>query len=71
MTSFSIFANGSFFGTFEADTEAAAIKACADEVGTEGDTSGMRAYEVTADQAAAVEAWWYDGADAGKFPLDA
>lgn len=41
MTKFKVYANGTFWGAFEAETEDQAIQAAADEHGTDGDTSGL------------------------------
>lgn len=71
MTTFAIFANDAFWGIFSAETADEAIQAAADEFGTDGNTDGMTATEVTEDQATAVEAWWENGADAGDYPLNA
>ena len=68
MTTFAIFATDAFWGTIEATDEAAAIEAAAAEWGTEGDTDGITATEASADEAAQIEAWWQDGADAAKAP---
>lgn len=43
MHSFSIFANGTFWGVFRASDAATAIQAAADEHGTDGNTDGMTA----------------------------
>ena len=43
MTNFAVFANGTFWGSFAADTEAEAIQMAADEHGTDGNTEGMTA----------------------------
>jgi len=44
MTKFSVYAHGIFCGTFEAKTPEAAIKAAAEEHGTDGNTEGMTAH---------------------------
>jgi hypothetical protein len=46
MTIFNIFANGTFWGQWEAETAEEAIKNAADEVGTDGNTDGLTAEEV-------------------------
>ena len=52
MTTFAIFANGTFWGNFKADTADEAIQAAADELGTidvgqdHASTEGMTAEEV-------------------------
>lgn len=43
MTTFNIFANGTFWGAWTAETAEEAIQAAADEVGTDGNTDGMTA----------------------------
>ena len=43
MTTFAVFANGTFWGDFDAQTAKAAIHMAAKEYGTDGDTSGMTA----------------------------
>lgn len=43
MIRFTIHANGTFWGLFEANNEREAMTAAAEEHGTEGDTSGMTA----------------------------
>jgi hypothetical protein len=43
MTTFAVFANGTFWGAFEAETAEAAIQMAADEHGTDGNTDGMTA----------------------------
>ena len=43
MTTFAVFANGTFWGAFEAESAEYAIKLAADQHGTDGDTSGMTA----------------------------
>lgn len=43
MTTFAIFANGTFWGAVDGDTDAEAIQAAADEHGTDGNTGGMTA----------------------------
>ena len=43
MTTYNIFANGIFWGTWEAETPEEAIQAAADEVGTDGNTKGLTA----------------------------
>lgn len=68
MTKFAIFANGTYWGIVDADTSLAACQSAADEWGTEGNTDGLRAFEVTDDEAAAVDAWADDGADAAEIP---
>lgn len=69
MTTFAIFANGTFYGNFEASSQEEAFKAVAAEIG--GDVEDDFEYrEVTAEEAAAVEAWWAAGAAAAEFPLD-
>lgn len=45
MTTFNIFANGTFWGEWEAETAEEAIQKAADEVGTEGNTEGLVAEE--------------------------
>lgn len=55
MTKFNIFANGTFWGTYEADSAEEAIQAAADEHGTvdvgeaHASTDGMTAEQVTKD----------------------
>jgi len=67
-TKIAVFANGAYCGTFDVATEAEAFKAVAAEIG--GDVKDDFEYRrVTDEQAAAVEKWWYDGADAAEFPL--
>ena len=46
MTSYHIFANGLFWGTWEAESAASAMQAASDEVGTDGNTDGLEAFEV-------------------------
>ena len=43
MTTFAVFANGTFWGAFDAPTAETAIQMAADEHGTDGDASGMTA----------------------------
>ncbi len=50
MTSFKIFANGPFWGIWEAETADDAIKAAALDVGTDGNTYGLTAEEVDCEQ---------------------
>lgn len=59
MTSFHIFANDTFWGTWDAEDAEQACQKAADEVGTEGNTDGLTAFEVGSnaqadDQAAAA-----------------
>lgn len=44
MTKFHVFGEDQFFGTYEAVDAHAAMQACADAVGTDGNTDGMVAY---------------------------
>ncbi len=46
MNSFKIFANGTFWGVWGAETAEEAIQMAADEVGTEGNTEDMTSEEV-------------------------
>ena len=41
---FAVFANGTFWGVWEADDAAAACQMAANEVGTEGNTDGLEAF---------------------------
>lgn len=43
MTNYAVFANGAFWGTWDADTPEAACQMAADKVGTDGDTTGLEA----------------------------
>ncbi|QFQ87295.1 hypothetical protein F8A10_07580 [Paracoccus kondratievae] len=40
-TEFAVFANGTFWGIWAAETKEAAIQRAADDVGTEGNTDGL------------------------------
>lgn len=62
MTTFAVFANGTFWGSWSAGTEADACQMAADEVGTDGNTDGLEAFAVTDEQSAALCAWAEAGA---------
>jgi hypothetical protein len=42
---YAVFANGTFWGVWTADSAAQAIQLAADEVGTDGNTEGMTAVD--------------------------
>ena len=65
---YAVFANGTFWGIWAAESKEEACQKAADEVGTEGNTEGLRSFPVTADQIAEVEAWHEAGADAANVP---
>lgn len=48
MENFAVFANGTFWGVFEANTENEAMQAAADAHGTDGGTDGMTAKTLAA-----------------------
>ncbi|MCJ8334581.1 MAG: hypothetical protein MJH10_10110 [Epibacterium sp.] len=56
MPKYHVFAHDTFWGTWEADSEADAMQTAADDVGTEGNTKGLRAYEVGTNADADAEA---------------
>lgn len=45
---FEVFANGEFWGHWDAETEEDACKLAADEAGTDGNTEGMTAKQISA-----------------------
>lgn len=45
MATFNVYANGTFWGQFEAETSDEAIQKATEEHGTEGNTDGMTAEE--------------------------
>lgn len=63
MAKFHIFANGTFFGTHDADDAQAAMLACAHAIGTEGNTEGLTAYEAGTNDQADHAAWELERAD--------
>lgn len=65
---YAIFANGQFWDFWHAETEANACLSAALDVGSEGDTEGMRAFPVTDAEADEVDAWVQSGADAAEIP---
>ncbi|MBZ9576741.1 hypothetical protein [Modicisalibacter sp. MOD 31.J] len=67
-TLYAIFANGSYWGAWDAQTAEQAMKDAASEVGTDGDIKGLVAFEVSLEQREQVERWWEDGADAADVP---
>ncbi|MCA0204276.1 MAG: hypothetical protein LCH92_08040 [Proteobacteria bacterium] len=71
MNSFAIFANGAYWGTWASIDAESAMQAAADEVGTEGNTDGLVAHEVTADQVTALDEWSANGSPASECPIKA
>ena len=63
MTDFAVFANGTFCGSFAANSEAEAIQVFADEYGTEGNTDGMTAKALAAYVAEVREGCASNGVD--------
>ena len=63
MTDFAVFANGTFWGSFAADTESEAIQMAADEHGTDGNTEGMTAKQIAAYVAEVREGCASNGVD--------
>ena len=49
MTAFHVFANGIFWGTWEASSKSEACQIAANEVGTDGDIKGLEAYAAGTD----------------------
>lgn len=66
---FAIFANGSYWGTWDGADAAAAMQAAADDVGTDGSTDGLTAHEVTQAQADAMQEWAEAGCPAAECPI--
>jgi len=67
-TLYAVFADGTYWGSWSADTPEAATQMAADEIGTNGDTEGFIAFEVTPDEREQVDRWWEEGADAATIP---
>ncbi|WP_353981677.1 hypothetical protein [Salinicola endophyticus] len=67
-TLYAIFANGAYWGTWDAENAEQALRDAAGEVGTDGVTEGLEAFEITAQEHKEVEEWWEDGADAATTP---
>lgn len=57
MAKFHIFATDTFFGTHDAADAQAAMQACAEAIGTEGNTEGLTAYEDGTNDQADRAAW--------------
>lgn len=64
---FAAFANGTYYGSFDAANEAQAFEMIRAEIGGDIDDD-FRYFPVTAEQAATVDAWWSAGADAADIP---
>jgi hypothetical protein len=70
-TKFAIFANGSYWGAWDASSADAAKHDAAEAIGTDGNTDGLTAVEVTADEADALVTWAASGAPADECPIRA
>ena len=70
-STFAIFANGSYWGTWGGANATAAMQAAADDVGTDGSTVGLTAHEVTQAQVDALQEWAEAGCPAADCPIDA
>ena len=71
MTTFAIFANGTYWGAWDAETAAAAMAAAAADVGTEGNIDGLTAHEVSEAQVSALNDWSDAGSPASQCPINA
>lgn len=70
MTTFAVFANGTFLGAFDGSNASEAIQAAADEHGTDGDTAGMTAQPIGKYMVETKEACHSNGYDIAELASD-
>ena len=69
-STFAIFANGTYWGTWDGACAKTAMRAAADDVGTDGNTDGLTAHEVMQADIAALSEWSEVGCPAADCPIN-
>lgn len=68
---FAIFANGTYWCTWDGADATAAIHAAADDVGTDGNADGLIAHAVSQADVDALQEWAEAGCPASSCPISA